>query len=167
MMKQIAAAVIGIIIGFGGGYLLFDKDETASKTDNSAMEHSADTTMVKMNADGTHDHPMLEVDKSKPVPTLKVEATKDAMNGWNMHLITENYTFTGADVNKDPVANTGHAHIYVNGVKVARPYSEWQYLDADNFKDGENKVLVTLNANNHAEWIMDGKHIQAETTITK
>lgn len=167
MAKTLVAAIIGILLGLGGGYLLFDKDTKETAQESAEAHNSADTTMLEMNPDGSHNHPMLEVDKSKPIPTLRVETIKDNMSGWNLHLITENYTFTGADVNKEPQPNMGHAHVYVNGTKVARPYTDWVHVGAEHFKDGENKILVTLNANNHAEWVVDGKHIQAEATVTK
>lgn len=64
--------------------------------------------------------------------------------------------FTPAAINRAPQDNEGHAHIYVNGVKFARVYSSWFYLPADALTPGENDVSVTLNANDHGEWTVNG-----------
>jgi hypothetical protein len=110
-------------------------------------------------------HTMVEVDVALPVPTVQVEAFEDAKGGYNIHVRTTNYTFTPEAVNESPVPNTGHAHVYVNGVKVARLYGEWFNLPGDLFHEGENLIEVTLNANDHSEWALGGEHIAALVTV--
>jgi hypothetical protein len=63
--------------------------------------------------------------------------------------------------------NQGHAHIYVNGVKVSRVYSKWYYLSSAFLKPGENNVSVTLNANDHSEWAINGTSISSSVRVRK
>ena len=114
-----------------------------------------------------HTHPTVAVDQTKPVPTVTIEATKDEKDGYNLHLLTTNYRFTPEAVNTEPVSNTGHAHLYVNGVKIARVYSDWFNLSAADMQEGENLIEVTLNANDHSEWMLNDQHISATTTLYK
>jgi hypothetical protein len=114
-----------------------------------------------------HAHAELEVDATKPVPTISVEALKDAKDGYNIHITTTNYAWAPEHVNGAAVQGEGHAHIYVNGVKIARVYGEWFNLSESTLQDGENIVEVTLNANDHSEWMHKGEHIADTVTITK
>jgi|GEM_PF-1059111 len=112
-------------------------------------------------------HAMIEVDQKLPIPSVVLHATKDSKDGYNLHLATQNFIFTPESVGGVAKPNTGHAHLYVNGIKVARLYSPWFNLGAAHLQDGENKVEVTLNADDHSEWAVDGKHIGAETVLVK
>jgi len=160
-MKNIITFVaIGLLVGLTVGYFSFsskgidEKEKTMHSEDDSAV-----ATMAK--------HSQLEIDSTKPIPTVSVEAIKDMKGGYNIHIITSNYKWTPEKVNKDPIQGEGHAHIYVNNVKVARIYGEWFYLEQDNLKDGENTVEVTLNANDHSEWVQDGQHLSGEVVVAK
>lgn len=156
MMSKTVIGLVGIGVGLGAGYFFF------ATPDKGAMDESMP------GLDGTmHSHAMLEVDMTKPVPSVSVDALEDAKDGYNIRLTTANYTWTPEKVNGTPVQGEGHAHIYVNGVKVARLYGEWFHLPTDKLLDGENVIEVTLNANDHSEWVQDGEHIAATVTLTK
>lgn len=113
-----------------------------------------------------HQHSMLQVDISKPIPTINIEAIPDAKDGYNIHLITTDYKWAPEEVNQSPIQGSGHAHIYVNGVKVARVYGEWFHLSAGTLKIGDNEISVTLNANDHSEWVNGDNHIISTIHIT-
>lgn len=114
----------------------------------------------------THMHPMTELDPSLPVPAVSVEAIPDEKDGYNIHVTTEHFAFTPEMVNGDVVSNSGHAHIYVNGTKVARLYGPWFNLPSSALQSGRNEVMVTLNANDHSEWSRDGMHIMDMLVLT-
>lgn len=174
-----------IIVGIGtllvGGFLGYAfgsyQEYNVENMDESMMGHGlsvdemSDMSMAGANPDdlsiGGHDHSMLNVDQTLPVPSVAVVATPDKKDGFNVQLITENFTFAPAAVNTDPVANEGHAHIFVNDTKVARLYGEWYNLRADDLEEGLNTIEVTLNANDHSEWAVDGSHIQATVKVDK
>lgn len=157
---SVVLLIAGIGIGYFANSLLISPEKTVTNEDDVDME-------MDMSAPTMHTHTMLEVDQSKPIPALEIEALKDVKDGYNIHLITKNYTFTPETVNTDPESNTGHAHIYVNDVKVARLYGEWFNLSGADLSEGENVVQVTLNANDHSEWVIDGQHISDEVTLVK
>lgn len=168
MHKVAIISLIGFCLGFWGGYLALEKTQHTSDTQMKMREgntmNQSDTSMMNMEM---QPHPMREVDKSNPIPTVVIEAVPDSMDGYNLHITTTEYTFTPEHVGEDAVANEGHAHLYVNGKKVARLYGPWFNLSNTVLQEGENIVYVTLNANDHSEWSIDGKHISAEVIITK
>ena len=58
-----------------------------------------------------------------------------------------NFTFAPQNVDGEPVDGEGHAHLYVDDVKVARVYGEWFHLDS--LPEDAQQVYVSLYANNH------------------
>lgn len=146
--NALLGAVIGIVLGyiFASGLLSIEREVVSNSMDS--MDHS---------------HAMIEVE-GVVAPSISIEALPDAKDGYNIHIITEHYLFTPEAANTDPVQGTGHAHIYVNGEKVARVYGEWFHLESKYLKNGENLIEVTLNANDHSEWMENGEHI-ADTVV--
>lgn len=109
-------------------------------------------------------HGTLEV-AAADAPTLAIDVTEDAMDGWNVTVHAENFTFTPEDVNTDNVANTGHAHLYLNGVKMARLYGP--YFHIPELPAGQHEVTVNLSSNDHSYYLVDGARIEARATITQ
>jgi hypothetical protein len=98
------------------------------------------------------------------VPTLTLEVLPDALSGYNIHIVTTNWTWTPERVNTAPVPNEGHAHLYVDGQKVARVYGPWYYLSG--LSAGPHTIRVTLNANDHADYAtVDGRMLDAVTVV--
>lgn len=122
---------------------------------------------MTMGTDMTHSHPMREVAAGLPVPAVTHLVFPDAMDGYNIQILTENFTFTPSAINRDIVPNEGHAHLYVNGEKVLRVYGRWVHLPASFLVTGANVVTVTLNANDHSEWANDGMAIGSSVIVVK
>lgn len=112
-------------------------------------------------------HSMKEVDPDRPVPAISLQTTRDPKDGYNVHLITRNFRFTPESSGGHAANGTGHAHIYVNGVKIGRVYGEWYHLPASTLADGQNVIEVTLNADDHSEWTVRGEHIAAKVVVVK
>jgi hypothetical protein len=110
-----------------------------------------------------HEHPALPIDPALPIPGLSHLVFPDAMDGYNVQILSRNFTFTPASINRETIANEGHAHIYVNGVKVARVYGNWFHLPSAALRPGVNAVTVTLNANDHSTWAMPEGELIAST----
>jgi hypothetical protein len=83
---------------------------------------------------------------------VKLEATKDSVSGYNIKISTANFKFSPENVGKDVQQNQGHIHIYVNGNKVGRGYSNFYHIPGNFFTTATNTISVTLNANNHNIW---------------
>lgn len=124
-----------------------------------AIGKSATMTVADMiPPDSEHNHGKMEVPQGKAVPTVDVVMHKDAKKGWNVEAKVTNFKFAPEKVNTAAEAGEGHAHLFVNGKKITRLYSSWYYLS--NLEPGENRVKVSLNANNHADWASNGKLIE-------
>jgi len=107
-----------------------------------AHEHKTDTVHCRMQ------HGFIEVSTDSIVPEIKkIELIKDPMAGWNLYLQTANFTFTPENASKEHLPGQGHAHLYINGNKIARLYGNWFHIEE--LKNVENSIEVSLNANTH------------------
>lgn len=70
-----------------------------------------------------------------------------------------NFAFAPEAVNSSHTPGQGHAHIYVNGVKIARTYASWFHLSA--LPKGEHEVRMTLNANDHSQLAINDQPVEA------
>ena len=113
---------------------------------------------------GTEDLSGASMDMSAmTMPSVTVIVHPDARKGWNLEVQTEHFTFTPEQVNDVNQPNVGHGHLYVNGEKITRLYSNWFYLD--HLDAGTNEITVSLHANGHEVWTHEGEAIAHTTTI--
>lgn len=158
--------IIGFVLGGSVVWILFSFLVAPVDT------HTHDAEQV-MTPDETHDgamvhaHEQVAVAADANAPTVNVRATADAKDGYNIQIETGNFTFAPERVNEAVVQNEGHAHIYVNNIKIARVYGNWFHISSGVLQAGENTVKVTLNANDHSEWAVGEKSIEASTVIEK
>ncbi len=163
--KILLGLVIGTGLGLGIGHFVPSMNKPAAEM---AMNH----TMPGMAQDDSlapmvHAHPMVEVDQNKPLPSVSIEVLKDIKDGYNIRLMTKNFAFTPEKVNMTPVQGEGHAHIYINDVKIGRLYGEWFHIGSDKLKAGQNTLEVTLNTNDHGDWAYEGQHIADKKILVK
>ncbi|MBB4932222.1 hypothetical protein F4561_003042 [Lipingzhangella halophila] len=109
-------------------------------------------------------HNLREVPEDE-APSVELEAEPDAHNGWNVHLITDGFEFTPQKSGDEARGGQGHAHLYVDGEKYGRMYGPWFHLPAEAVADGEHTLRVTLNADDHTTWAVDGEPVQAEQDV--
>ncbi|CAM3752792.1 hypothetical protein [Nocardiopsis rhodophaea] len=112
-----------------------------------------------------HEHGMREVGGA-PAPSVTMHVSEDSASGWNVRLKVEEFAFTPERVGEKPREAEGHAHLYVDGEKVARVYGSWYHLPAAAVPEGEHTLSVRLSANDHSTWGVDGKPIADSATIT-
>ena len=123
---------------------------------DSAAHHGA--------AHAGHEHGKREIGPEEPVPSVRVEVKPDLLNkGWNLRVATENFRFAPERASGDHVPGEGHAHLYVDGKKVTRLYSEWHFLGT--LAPGTHVVRVTLNTNDHDDYVHNGEVIADEATV--
>lgn len=137
MREVIISFCIGAVIGFS--------ISTAPFSMQKEMDHTG--------------HEMIQA--ANPIPTITLDVTEDMKDGYNLHIKTENFTWSPEKVNAEPTQGQGHVHVYINNEKVARLYSPWMHIPSKLLKKGENILMVTLNADNHSEWMHNGEHIAA------
>lgn len=109
-----------------------------------------------------HKHPIANV-PAENAPAIELEVLRDNKSGYNVHFKTTGFRFAADKVGQDPSIGEGHIHLYVDGQKIARVYSEWFHLVIA--VPGEHTIRATLNTNDHADYAVDGERIEAETTI--
>lgn len=93
---------------------------------------------------------------------LRVEP--DALDGVNITVLPRGFTFAPEAVNGDHVPGEGHAHLYVDGVKLTRLYGPHYHLGG--LAAGEHEIRVALNANTHAAYAYGERAVEAVQTVT-
>ena len=106
-------------------------------------------------------HPIFNVPKES-APSVMIHASKDPNGGWNVHLMTDKFTFTPENAGAEDVSGEGHAHLFVNGKKVARVYSNWFHI---NVPKGKNKLKANLTTNSHKDYASDGELVEHEIEL--
>lgn len=115
-------------------------------------------------ASRAHAHEDIRViQPSDSAPSLALEATKDTVAGWNLHIQTEHFEFSPQNASGPHVEGEGHAHVYVNGQKLGRYYGDWVHLD--NLPAGQVVVEVTLNANDHRPLAVGDETLAARISL--
>lgn len=105
-----------------------------------------------------HSHTKYEVSQDEPKPKISsLELTKDSKSGWNLNIKTENFEFAPEQVNQEHMPGKGHAHLYIDGVKITRVYSNYYYIAG--YNEGIHDLTVTLNTNSHSDYYIDGKQV--------
>lgn len=161
MNTALPLLVIGLVFGGGIGFTIAAANGiTLDGHDHSAHGVSGHGAMD--HGDMDHDTP-LSLAAGPSVPTLAVMVHEDPAAGWNLHIMTENFTFSPQNASLAHVAGEGHAHIYINDVKLGRIYGPWVHLDA--LPDGEVTVEVTLNANDHRPLAVGDALLRQSVTI--
>jgi len=95
-------------------------------------------------------------------PTVALSASANEM-GWKIAIAVENFRFAKDLVDGDHVSGTGHGHIYLNGLKLGRLFSDAYQIGS--LPNGKHIVRVTLNSNDHRTYMQDGKPITASVEI--
>lgn len=125
---------------------------------------SSDTQNMHDHAQHLHNNVDIdEFGENAAAPAIDFTIEADSMNGWNIHIHTQNFEFTPEKINSDAALGEGHAHIFVDDFKIARIYGHWFHLKA--LTPGKHSVRITLNTNNHATWHNKQQAISATQTI--
>ncbi len=125
---------------------------------------------VGMNADPHAKHramaAMAEVASEGPAPEMRM-ALEPAANGATLvRLEVENFTFDPDSETPEHVPGHGHAHLYLDGVKVQRMYGTEALIGA--LPSGTFEVRVDLNSNLHVPYRnADGLVRAVETLVVE
>jgi len=107
-----------------------------------------------------HSHGQRFIEAKQPFPSVDIKITKDTKEGYNIQIITQNFKFVPEKINRTNTSNEGHAHLYINGKK-NRIYSEWYHISKDQLSLPLNQIRVTLNSNDHSEYVLNSRPIEA------
>lgn len=115
------------------------------------------------NADGaSHHHGDAPIEAEAPM-SVSIAAELDTLSGVNVQIIPAGFAFAPQRVNQPHRDGEGHAHIYVDGVKVNRVYTPWVHLDG--LAPGAHEIRVELNANPHNAYTYGGVPVAAVAQI--
>ena len=161
MNRPLALFAIGLVFGGGLGFVVaagngitFDGHDHADPSAHGAAHGDA--------AHAAMENTPLEV-PAVDAPEVNIDLTPDPMTGYNLHVRTRNFTFAPASASLADVPGEGHAHVYVNGVKLGRLYGDWMHIAS--LPEGEVTVEVTLNSNDHRPLAVAGQPITASTRL--
>lgn len=153
---------IGLVFGFGAGFLVAG----ANGVTFDGHDHAADYGAEDVSGAGDHAHASqdaVEVTPGAPRPSVALAVTADPVSGWNVHVTAENFRFAPELAGMANMPGSGHAHLYMNGKKIARLYGGWMHLEA--LPEGTNRLTVTLNANDHRPLAVNGAPISASIQV--
>lgn len=164
MQKTIAILGVTVLFGISVGYLLgFSKSVHLASLNQS--DHAPLVTDMDHSDHTCHDHNTLtNLSADLPAPTIALKLHADGSDRRNLEIVTSNFTFAPGAVNGAHVPGQGHAHVYVNDVKITRAYAPWIHLT--NLPQGKVEVKVTLNANDHSQLAIDDAPLVAHQIIT-
>ncbi|WP_147113441.1 hypothetical protein [Tateyamaria sp. syn59] len=96
-------------------------------------------------------------------PTVQVRA--DALGGgrYRLYLDTRNFAFTDICVLEAEAAPIGHAHIHVDGAKVASAF--FPVIDIGPLDPGAHHIDVVLRGQDHRALIAQGAMVQGHTRL--
>ena len=131
--------------------------------------HAADMHHGESMKDGehmedSHNMEMVVVPEGALAPTVDLVLHKDPKGGYNAEIKTTNFSFAPERASTEHVFGEGHAHIYVDGVKINRVYGNWYHL-ASLGESGTHEVRVELSANSHAAYMNNGVKIEDSETV--
>ena len=163
MGRTFALFIIGLVFGGGIGFVLaagngitFDGHDHGDASQHDGVDH-AGMDHAKMH------ETQLEM-SAVNAPEITLAVTPDPMTGYNLHLTTQNFTFAPEAASLADVTGEGHAHVYINGEKLARLYGRWMHLDA--LPVGDVEVQVTLNSNDHRALSVAGTPVTATVQLS-
>jgi len=101
------------------------------------------------------DHGMSNGIEVSPSPSISLARDPDVKaNGFEVEIAVENFEFIVVDDMAPHVDGQGHAHIYLNGIKLGRLYEE--RFTVGGLPAGEYALTVALNSNDHRPYVSGG-----------
>lgn len=164
MNKSISLFGIGLILGGLTGFLFaVAYGITLDGHDHSHVSQTAMSGAADMTDQHAPHGQVVVLPEAPEAPKLEMSVSSDPASGWNLNVRTENFRFAPESAGMAHVRGEGHAHVYVNGAKLARLYGAWLHIPE--LPQGTNVISVTLNANDHRQLSVGESWLQAEQVV--
>lgn len=154
---------IGFLVAAGNGVTLDGHDHSDPRAHGESAHDDMHDTMNANGAHASHDA-VISLPDAIDAPRLDVAITPDPVSGWNLHLMVLNFRFAPEHASRPHIPGEGHAHVYMNGTKIARLYGPWFHIA--NLPAGDNEVIVTLTANDHSQLAVGDKPLRQVVTVS-
>ena len=162
MDRRMMLLVIGLVFGGGIGFLTAASYGVTLDGHDHGTDHGGHQ-MQGTDHSGHGAHAALDLPADADAPSLSAVVHKDPMSGWNLQLNVTNFAFAPQSASLDHVAGEGHAHVYVNGKKIARLYGNWLHIET--LPEGDVTVEVALNSNDHRDLSVGGVPVRVTAPI--
>lgn len=160
MDRSIPLLLIGLVFGGGIGFVTAASNGvTLDGHDHSDPAHHG----AGVSHDHGHSMPY-DVPAGADAPGVSVQVTPDPATGWNLHVMPTAFRFAPENASRAHVPGEGHAHVYVNGAKLARLYGDWMHIGE--LPEGKVKIGVGLYTNDHRPIHAGGVAVADEITVT-
>ena len=125
---------------------------------------SADAGGHGHSAEASHSHSHEETLESEIPIAVSVSAEVGANGGVSVGITADGWRWAPESVDMEHEPGAGHAHIYVDGVKIGRVYGPG--YDLIGLEPGERHIRVTLNSNDHKQLTVNGEPVEATAVAT-
>jgi len=116
-------------------------------------------TRAKITEGMMMDHSMANGVQEDPAPQLSI-----AIDGQTLRVTTENFTMVRTEDMADHVPGEGHAHLYLNGLKLARLYDS--AFEIGDLPSGDYTLRVSLNTHDHRPYLSGSTPVSETLTLT-
>jgi len=159
-ISVIIALLIGTVAGYGIASGMEDGEDDVD--DCPTDDGHGHVTEVPHDHGGMA-HMMYNITDNESEPGVSVIIHDDPKSGWNVEVNVTNFTFAPRNASTVHVFGEGHAHLYIDGVKITRLYSPWYFIPE--LVNGSHQVRVTLNTNSHADYAINGTVVEATASV--
>lgn len=105
-----------------------------------------------------------ELVASETPVSVAITAEPDANGGVDVRIALKGFRFAPELADQAHTPGAGHAHIYVDGVKLGRVFEEQYHISE--LAPGDHEIRVSLNTNDHSELAFDGQRVESTVTVT-
>ncbi|WSF37397.1 cupredoxin domain-containing protein [Streptomyces sp. NBC_01351] len=158
MLALVLILAGGAVTGCGG------RATTHHKPGTTHEQASGNVGTLLTTEDGAG-HRLREV-PAEGAPEVQLAARPDSEDGWNLQLTVKNYRFTPDSTGGAALPGAGHAHLELDGRKLARLYGPWFHLPAAQVPEGAHTLTVRLYADDHTAWAVSGKPVEGTLQLT-
>ncbi|MFF5446596.1 hypothetical protein [Streptomyces sp. NPDC012888] len=165
--RRRAAALLTLAVLLAGGTAAGCGGRPTTHHKPGTTHHQASgSTGTLLEAKDAAGHRYREV-PAAGAPEVTLTVRPDSEDGWNLELAVRNFRFTPGSTGGAALPGAGHAHLELDGRKLARLYGPWYHLPAAQVPHGAARTLtVRLYADDHTAWAVAGKPVQATAQLT-
>ncbi|MFJ6796323.1 hypothetical protein [Streptomyces sp. NPDC091268] len=162
----LGAAVLALVLLLAGGAAAgCGGRATTHHKPGTTHEQASGSTGTLLTADDGAGHRLRQV-PAEGAPEVRVAARPDSEDGWNLQLTVRNFRFTPDSAGGAALPGAGHAHLELDGRKLARLYGPWYHLPAAQVPEGTHTLTVRLYADDHSAWAVAGKPVEDTLRLT-
>jgi hypothetical protein len=156
MDRSIVLLLVGLVFGAAIGFTMAEVNRGATASAPGSKTASGDDPHAR------HEE-TLEVAARTEAPELELLVSRDPASGWNVKIDVTRFRFAPEHASLAHQEGEGHAHLYVNGAKVARIYAPWFHLAS--LPRGKVTVDVALYANDHRGLTVEGEPLMRSVVV--